>query len=199
MSCFSHLEQKQKKKKVSWNRFDVAGLCHKIALDYTGVADVACFFSLPLPKQVNSVKLHWQNGSWQMRVAKVEWQQWSKRERTGLSPIRIMVTERKGWQCQYVTVGWGEWLWIELQRNIPLKVTFIKSHSAILYFCFSILFKCTANFPSKPKKMCLNALLHWLVAQGFQPVYLNKAKRGRLRVFHAVLVFTFVCLLKRSG
>lgn len=38
MSCF--LCSLNKSRKASWNRFDVAGLCHEIALDYTGVADV---------------------------------------------------------------------------------------------------------------------------------------------------------------
>lgn len=86
---------KGKKKKVCWEGFDVAGLCPQIALDDTGVAHVL-WFSLSLPKQVNGVKWLWCNGSWQMCVATVEWQQWSKRVRTGLGPIHMVVTERPG-------------------------------------------------------------------------------------------------------
>lgn len=36
----SFLYSLNKSRKASWNRFDVAGLCHEIALDYTGVAEV---------------------------------------------------------------------------------------------------------------------------------------------------------------
>lgn len=51
----SFLYSLNKSRKASWNRFDVAGLCHEIALDYTGVAEVVWFFfffSLSLPKQI---------------------------------------------------------------------------------------------------------------------------------------------------
>lgn len=81
--------------------------------------------SLSFSKQVNSVKLQWWNGSWQMCVPKVEWQQWSKRERTGLGPIRITVTEKKGWQSQYVTVG----------REVNGFGLSCKSHTISRHFC----------------------------------------------------------------